>query len=187
VTDISPASPISPTSRSGPVSDRPGRQDPDQNEGLLAVVWEIDDPELPHVTIGDLGIVRSVDVDAVRNVAHIVLTPTYTGCPATEQIRDDVTAAVMEAGFEPHVEFAISPAWTTEWITDRGRERLRAAGITPPPPVAESGVTFVDAPVACPRCSSRRTRLISRFGATACKASYVCGACTEPFELFKAL
>jgi len=154
---------------------------------LDELIREIEDPELPHVTIGDLGIVRSVDVDRDRRVAHVVLTPTYTGCPATEQIRDDVTAAVVHAGFEPDVEFAISPAWTTDWITDRGRERLLAAGITPPPTVDEPGVTFVDPPTACPRCGSRRTRLISQFGATACKASYVCSACTEPFELFKAL
>jgi ring-1,2-phenylacetyl-CoA epoxidase subunit PaaD len=154
---------------------------------LDELIREIEDPELPHVTIGDLGIVRSVDVDHERRVAHVVLTPTYTGCPATEQIRDDVTAAVMHAGFEPDVEFAISPAWTTDWITDRGRERLLAAGITPPPTVTEPGVTLVDPPTACPRCGSRRTRLISQFGATACKASYVCSACTEPFELFKAL
>lgn len=152
---------------------------------LDELVREIDDPELPHVTIGDLGIVRSVDVDG--GVATVVLTPTYTGCPATEQIRDDVVAVVRGAGLEPDVHFAISPAWTTEWITERGRERLRAAGITPPPPVGEPGVTFVDPPVACPRCSSRHTRLISQFGATACKASYVCNACSEPFELFKAL
>ncbi len=156
-------------------------------EALDELVREIEDPELPHVTIGDLGIVRSVDVDRDRNVASVVLTPTYTGCPATEQIRDDVMATVVAAGFEPDIRFAISPAWTTEWITDRGRERLRAAGITPPPPVGEPGVTFVEPPVACPRCGSRRTRLISQFGATACKASYVCSACSEPFELFKAL
>lgn len=150
-------------------------------------VRDIDDPELPHVTIGDLGIVRSVEVDHDRNVATVVLTPTYTGCPATEQIRDDVVAAVTEAGFEADVHFAISPAWTTDWITDRGRERLAAAGIAPPPPVGEPGVTVVDPPVACPRCGSRRTRSISQFGGTACKASYVCDACSEPFELFKAL
>ena len=156
-------------------------------DALDELVREIDDPELPHVTIGDLGIVRSVDVDADRGVVRVVLTPTYTGCPATEQIRDDVTATITDAGFEPDVEFAISPAWTTDWITDRGRERLRSAGITPPPPVGEPGVTFVDPPVECPRCGSRRTRLISQFGATACKASYVCNACSEPFELFKAL
>lgn len=149
------------------------------------LIREIDDPELPHVTIGDLGIVRSVDV--VGDNATVVLTPTYTGCPATEQIRDDVEQAVREAGYRADVHFAISPAWTTDWITERGRERLFAAGITPPPPVTEPGTTFVDPPVACPRCSSRKTRLISRFGGTACKASYVCNACTEPFELFKAL
>ncbi|MDW3212452.1 MAG: 1,2-phenylacetyl-CoA epoxidase subunit PaaD [Ilumatobacteraceae bacterium] len=154
---------------------------------LDELVRDIDDPELPHVTIGDLGIVRSVEIDRERGTATVVLTPTYTGCPATDQIRDDVTAAVVAAGFEPDVQFAISPAWTTDWITERGRERLRAAGITPPPPVGEPGVTFVDPPVACPRCGSRRTRLISQFGATACKASYVCSSCSEPFELFKAL
>lgn len=156
-------------------------------DALDELVRDIDDPELPHVTIGDLGIVRSVAVDRERGVVTVVLTPTYTGCPATDQIRDDVTSAVVDAGFEPDVRFEISPAWTTEWITDRGRERLRAAGITPPPPVGEPGVTFVDPPVACPRCASRKTRLISQFGATACKASYVCSACAEPFELFKAL
>ena len=154
---------------------------------LDELIREIEDPELPHVTIGDLGIVRSVDVDADAGVAIVVLTPTYTGCPATEQIRDDVAAAVGHAGYTPDVRFAISPPWTTDWITERGRERLLAAGITPPPPVGEHGVTLVEPPVACPRCSSRRTRLISQFGATACKASYVCNACTEPFELFKAL
>ncbi len=148
-------------------------------------VRDIEDPELPHVTIGDLGIVRSVEV--VGTTARVVLTPTYTGCPATEQIRDDVTATVEAAGYDADVTFAISPAWTTEWITERGRQRLRAAGITPPPPVGEPGVTFVAPPVECPRCSSRRTRLISQFGATACKASYVCNVCSEPFELFKAL
>ena len=152
---------------------------------LDELVRDIDDPELPHVTIGDLGIVRSVDVDG--STATVVITPTYTGCPATELIRDEVAAAVRRAGFEPDVRFAISPAWTTDWITDRGRERLLAAGITPPPPVTEPGTTFVEPPVACPRCSSRHTKLISRFGGTACKASYVCNACSEPFELFKAL
>lgn len=152
---------------------------------LDELVREIEDPELPHVTIGDLGIVRSVTVDG--STARVRLTPTYTGCPATEQIRDDVATTVRDAGYEPDVQLVMSPAWTTDWITPRGHERLRAAGIAPPPPVTEPGVTPVDAPVACPRCDSRRTRLISQFGGTACKASYVCKACSEPFELFKAL
>jgi ring-1,2-phenylacetyl-CoA epoxidase subunit PaaD len=152
---------------------------------LSELIHDIDDPELPHVTIGDLGIVRSVEVDGDR--AHVVLTPTYTGCPATEQIRDDVEVAVRAAGYEPHVTMAMSPAWTTDWITPRGHERLRAAGIAPPPPAAAPGTVPVDLPVACPRCGSRRTRLISHFGGTACKATYVCSACAEPFEHFKAL
>ena len=148
-------------------------------------VRDIEDPELPHVTIGDLGIVRSVAVDG--DTATVLLTPTYTGCPATEQIRDDVEAAVRTAGYEPDVRLVMSPAWSTDWITPRGHERLKAAGITPPPPVDEAGATPVALPVACPRCDSRQTRLISEFGATACKASYVCNVCAEPFEAFKAL
>jgi ring-1,2-phenylacetyl-CoA epoxidase subunit PaaD len=152
---------------------------------LDELVREIEDPELPHVTIGDLGIVRSVTVEG--DTATVLLTPTYTGCPATEQIRDDVADTVRAAGFEPDVRMVMSPAWTTDWITERGHERLLAAGIAPPPPVTEPGVTPVEAPVACPRCGSRRSRLISQFGGTACKASYVCTACSEPFELFKAL
>lgn len=152
---------------------------------LDALVRDIDDPELPHVTIGDLGIVRSVEVDG--ELARVVLTPTYTGCPATEQIRDDVEAVIRAAGYEPRVAMAMSPAWTTDWITQRGRERLHAAGIAPPPPAGEPGTVAVDLPVPCPRCGSRRTRLISHFGGTACKATFVCGACAEPFEHFKAL
>ena len=151
---------------------------------LDALVREIEDPELPHVTIGDLGIVRSVAIDGAT--ATVVLTPTYTGCPATEQIRDDVASAVLRAGYAPEVTMAMSPPWTTDWISARGRRRLLDAGIAPPG-VAGSQATTVDPPVACPRCGSRRTRLVSRFGGTACKASYACNACSEPFELFKAL
>lgn len=147
---------------------------------LRDLVDGVEDPELPHVTIGDLGIVRDVRVDG--RTATIVLTPTYTGCPATEQIRDDVATAVRAAGFDPVIEVALSPAWTTDWITDRGRRRLAAAGITPP---ARPGQ--VELPPACPRCGSVRTRLVSTFGSTACKAAYRCGACAEPFEAFKAL
>ncbi len=152
---------------------------------LDELIREIEDPELPHVTLGDLGIVRSVGFDGRQVVVE--LTPTYTGCPATEQIRDDVAAAIRSAGFEADVRLVMSPAWTTDWITERGHERLLAAGIAPPPRVTEPGVTAVEAPVACPRCGSRRTRLISHFGGTACKATYVCRVCSEPFEFFKAL
>ncbi len=145
------------------------------------IVHSIEDPELPHVTIGDLGMVREVDVHGAS--VNVTLTPTYTGCPATEQIRDDVTDALRNAGFEPEVRFAMSPAWTTDWITEEGRRKLGAAGIAPPAPAG--GPVAIDAPVPCPRCSSRRTRRHSDFGATACKAPYTCEACREPFEAFK--
>lgn len=153
--------------------------------GLDVLVREVEDPELPHVTIGDLGIVRSVTIEGV--IATVELTPTYTGCPATEQIRDDVADVIVGAGFVPDVRLVLSPAWTTDWITERGRQRLRRAGIAPPSPAGDRDVAQVVPPVACPRCGSRRSRLISHFGGTACKASYVCGACQEPFEHFKAL
>lgn len=160
-----------------------------------AVVESVEDPELPHVTIGELGMVR--DVRTVDRQVHVTLTPTYTGCPATEQIRDDVGSALVAAGYEPTVEFAMSPPWSTDWISAAGRAKLRAAGIAPPHEAhelaAEGSVrspaheTRLDLPVACPRCSSRRTKRLGDFGSTACKASFVCESCREPFEHFKAL
>lgn len=152
---------------------------------LDELVRDIEDPELPHVTIGDLGIVRAVTI--AGRTATVVLTPTYTGCPATEQIREDVAAAVTRAGYTPDVRMAISPAWTTDWISERGRRRLHAAGIAPPPPAGTPAGAHVALPVSCPQCGSRRTRVVSQFGGTACKASYACTACGEPFEHFKAL
>lgn len=154
-------------------------------DALARAVADVEDPELPHVTIGDLGIVRDVHVDG--GIATVVLTPTYTGCPATEQIRVDVAAAVRTAGFEPVIEIALSPAWTTDWITDRGRARLTAAGIAPPAQDVPGASGAVALPPGCPRCGSVRTRLVSQFGSTACKAMYTCRSCLEPFEAFKVL
>ena len=148
------------------------------------LVRAVDDPELPHVTIGELGMVRSVEIEGAR--AHVRLTPTYTGCPATEQIQADVEAAVVAAGYEPAVEFVMSPPWTTDDITDEGRAKLTAAGIAPPGPAAD-GPIAIDLPVECPRCGSRRTRMTAAFGATACKSLHFCDACNEPFESFKAI
>ena len=148
------------------------------------LVHNVEDPELPYVTIGDLGMVRSVDIDGP--VVRVVLTPTYTGCPATEQIQADVEAALRSADLEAEVEFAMSPPWTTDWITETGRRKLAAAGIGPPGPSHPGSSVAVDAPVECPRCGSRQTRRLADFGATACKAPYRCQACREPFEAFKA-
>lgn len=148
------------------------------------LVGAVDDPELPHVTIGELGIVRSVEIDG-RSV-RVRLTPTYTGCPATEQIQADVEAAVVAAGFDPAVEFVMSPPWSTDDISAEGRAKLAAAGIAPPVPAAD-GPVHLDLPVPCPQCGSRRTRLTSAFGATACKSLHRCDGCRQPFESFKAI
>lgn len=149
------------------------------------IVLEVEDPELPHVTIGDLGMVRSV-TEGPGEVVEVVLTPTYTGCPATEQIRDDVLEALASAGHRARVEFAMSPAWTTDWITEEGRRKLREAGITPPAHLGGAvPVTIAPHSPGCPRCGSSNTRVVSEFGGTACKSSHVCNSCLEPFERFK--
>lgn len=154
-------------------------------DAIRDIAASVDDPELPHVTIGDLGMVRSVEHREDRIM--VTLTPTYTGCPATEEILADVRAALDAASVDADVEMVMSPAWTTDWITDEGRVKLRAAGIAPPGAAGDRPAVMLDLPVECPRCASRRTRRISDFGATACKAPYVCDACREPFETFKAL
>jgi ring-1,2-phenylacetyl-CoA epoxidase subunit PaaD len=152
---------------------------------VRTLVEDVEDPELPYVTIGDLGIVRDVVADGTS--VSVTLTPTYTGCPATEQIRDDVSAALANSGYDAEVSFVLTPAWTTDWITEVGREKLTKAGIAPPHPAGDAHETRLDLPVACPRCGSRRTKRYGDFGSTACKTNFVCGSCLEPFELFKAL
>ena len=156
------------------------------------------DPEVPAVSVRDLGIVRDVRLseEAHGDVLDVVLTPTYSGCPATEVIEADVLSAIAAAGLGPaRVTLQRAPAWTTDWITEQGRERLRAYGIAPPGAVAagaEVPLRFVPraalAPALdCPHCGSPRTERLSAFGSTACKALYRCLACREPFEHFKPL
>ena len=156
------------------------------------------DPEVPAVSVRDLGIVRDVRWvgDVPGDVLEVVLTPTYSGCPATEVIEHDVLAAIDAAGLGPaRVTLQRAPAWTTDWITDQGRERLRAYGIVPPgplPPGAEVPLRFMPRAAAapaldCPHCGSHATERLSALGSTACKALYRCLACREPFEHFKPL
>jgi ring-1,2-phenylacetyl-CoA epoxidase subunit PaaD len=146
------------------------------------------DPELPMVTIEDLGILRDVTVDD-QGRAHVTVTPTYSGCPAMETIREDIVATLELAGYQRvDVEFVLSPAWSTDDLTDEGREKLARAGIAPPGPVpAAGGPVPLTLSVRCPQCGSLDTRQSSRFGSTACKSLWVCGACREPFDHFKAL
>jgi ring-1,2-phenylacetyl-CoA epoxidase subunit PaaD len=152
-----------------------------------AAAAAIPDPELPVVTIGGLGILRDVTVDD-RGRAHVQLTPTYSGCPAMEMIRTQVIDALTAAGcLQVDVEFVLAPAWSTDQITEEARAALAAAGIAPPPARRADGIVEVALAPACPRCGSHRTRELSRFGATSCKALWRCEACHEPFEQVKEL
>ena len=139
----------------------------------------VPDPEIPVLSILDLGIVRNVTVDDKKDKVTVTLTPTYSGCPATEVIETSVVLALRERGVEEiKIERVLAPPWTTDWITDDGREKLRNYGIAPPSRQND---------VACPQCESSNTQRISEFGSTACKASWRCLDCLEPFEYFKCL
>jgi ring-1,2-phenylacetyl-CoA epoxidase subunit PaaD len=146
------------------------------------------DPELPMVTIEDLGILRDVTEDDQGRV-HVTITPTYSGCPAMETIRDDIVSGLEMAGYQHvDVEFVLSPAWSTDDLTDEGRDKLADAGIAPPGPVrATAGPVALSLSVRCPQCGSLDTRESSRFGSTSCKSIWVCRACRVPFDHFKAL
>jgi ring-1,2-phenylacetyl-CoA epoxidase subunit PaaD len=143
-----------------------------------SVLAEVSDPEIPVVSVVDLGIVR--DVEVRDDQVEVTLTPTYTGCPATLPIRQAVEAALGDRFERVRVKVSLAPAWTTEWITPDGRRRLEAFGIAPPNPVANR-------PRACPQCGSTDTEQLSEFGSTPCKALYRCRACREPFDYFKCL
>lgn len=145
------------------------------------------DPEVPAVTVADLGILRSVEMTGEQSVLAKV-TPTYSGCPAVVAIEISIDVALREAGFEPTIERVMSPPWTTDWVTDEGREKLRAYGIAPPVKASNSvRALFGDTVIACPRCASTDTTRISEFGSTACKALYKCDLCHEPFDYFKCI
>jgi ring-1,2-phenylacetyl-CoA epoxidase subunit PaaD len=153
------------------------------------VLQQVPDPEIPVISVCDLGIVR--EVRAEPGALTVVVTPTYSGCPATEVIESSIKQALEQAGAElVRVETRLSPAWTTDWIVPEAAEKLRAYGIAPPQAAAAAGVQvmrFTPPAPPCPRCGSRQTQRLSEFGSTACKALYRCEACREPFEYFKPL
>jgi ring-1,2-phenylacetyl-CoA epoxidase subunit PaaD len=150
------------------------------------IVAAVPDPELPALTIADLGILREVTVDGRTVVVDV--TPTYSGCPALAEIRADISRRLAAAGYEADVRIRLSPPWTTDWITDTGRRKLHAAGIAPPTGVTPVPLQITRRPVvAFPRCGSDETREVARFGATACRALYACTDCGEPFDYVKAI
>ena len=156
-------------------------------DDVRTVVAAVADPEIPVLTIDDLGMLRDVRVGEGGGV-EVDLTPTYSGCPATEAIVADVERALHEAGHrDVRVRIVLAPAWTTDWMSDEGRRKLAAYGIAPPGRRAASGPVALTLTVRCPQCGSPDTREVSRFGSTACKSLRVCNACLEPFDEFKAI
>lgn len=152
------------------------------------VVAAVPDPELPMITIADLGVLRDVSVDEDGHI-EVVITPTYSGCPAMDAIRSDIEQRLASNGWhDATVTLSLSPAWTTDWITTAGRVALENAGIAPPKDDASSaGPVPVPLSVRCPQCGSADTREVSRFGSTACKALWTCRVCREPFDHVKAI
>lgn len=156
----------------------------DASQRAWDIAAAVCDPEVPVLTIEDLGILRDVAVQDDHVV--VTITPTYSGCPAMGTIRDDVTLALIQAGYDDvDVQMTLSPAWTTDWMSEDGKRKLVEYGIAPPTGTRPVGPIKLQLGVRCPRCGSLDTREISRFGSTSCKALYECRACLEPFDHFK--
>jgi ring-1,2-phenylacetyl-CoA epoxidase subunit PaaD len=152
-----------------------------------ALAEAVPDPEVPVLTIGDLGVLRNVTVDETGRV-DVVLTPTYSGCPAMDTIRRDVEKSLRGNGFPSvDVRMVLSPAWTTDWMSEAGRQKLAEYGIAPPTGRRVTGPVTLTLAVRCPQCGSADTREVSRFGSTACKSLWQCRSCMEPFDHFKAI
>ncbi len=155
-----------------------------------AEIWswleDVLDPEIPVVSVIDLGIVRKV---TVRDASvEVEVAPTYSGCPATEVIEDSIVRGLQEKGVaEVSVKRVLAPPWTTDWISESGRDKLRAYGIAPPAANSSKRELLGKTTIACPRCGSQQTTMISEFGSTACKAACKCDVCLEPFEYFKCI
>lgn len=157
-------------------------------ENILSLLAQIPDPEIPVITIAELGVIRDVLFNG--DEVEIKITPTYSGCPAMKQMEDDIKSTLRKNGFEKiKITTVYSPPWTTDWLSEHAKDKLRAYGIAPPEHSTQdkswlSGKTKI---VHCPRCKSPHTKLISQFGSTACKALYQCEECLEPFDYFKCI
>ncbi|MET3206713.1 1,2-phenylacetyl-CoA epoxidase subunit PaaD [Pseudarthrobacter sp. S3] len=160
-----------------------------QQQQAWDIAATVCDPEIPVLTIEDLGILR--DVQAEGKSVRVTITPTYSGCPAMDAIRDDLKTAFAKEGYTAEVDLVLAPAWTTDWMTEAGKAKLQEYGIAPPSGMAAAGGHHgpirLQMAVKCPQCSSLNTKELTRFGSTSCKALYVCKDCLEPFDYFKVL
>jgi ring-1,2-phenylacetyl-CoA epoxidase subunit PaaD len=157
------------------------------DKDIYEALKSVSDPEIPVLSIIDLGIIRAVKKKG--NQVFIKITPTYSGCPAMDTMGTDIHQAILDIGYEPHVELVLSPAWTTDWITEEGRENLRKYGISPPlnEELDKQALLHGERVVPCPQCESTNTKMISQFGSTACKSLFKCEDCLEVFDYFKCL
>ena len=150
-------------------------------EQVYEILSKVADPEIPVLTLEDLGVIRDVEVISDQEI-NVKITLTYSGCPATDVMAGDIRAALFVAGFSKiNIVHVISPAWTTDWLSPQGREKLKKYGIAPP----VSAISLDEAIVECPQCGSKKTKIISEFGSTSCKALLQCESCLEPFDYFK--
>lgn len=160
----------------------------DMQGGIWNILKQVADPEIPVLTVVDLGVVRDVEEEGGR--VKVKITPTYSGCPAMNEIEENIRQALQAEGYQSiDIETVLSPPWTTDWMTEEGKQKLQEYGIAPPEgSSADKSVLFGEAKkVMCPHCKSRNTSMISQFGSTACKALYKCEDCREPFDYFKCL
>ncbi|MDO1499669.1 1,2-phenylacetyl-CoA epoxidase subunit PaaD [Winogradskyella maritima] len=153
-------------------------------EGILS---QVSDPEIPVLSIMDMGVVRSAVI--IDGIVKVEITPTYSGCPAMDVIGDDINKALKDAGYESEIDLILHPAWTTDWITPRGRKALEDYGIAAPLDAEADKDVLLNGKriVKCTNCGSQNTKMVSQFGSTACKAQFQCDDCQEPFDYFKCL
>lgn len=156
-------------------------------EDIWELLEDVNDPEVPVLTVVDLGVVREVN-HIENNQWQIIITPTYSGCPAMRVIEEDIVKRLNEEGIDAQVKLVLSPAWTTDWLSEEGKRKLEEYGIAPPQDEVDKSVLFGEKTVVpCPKCKSKNTKMVSQFGSTACKAHYQCNDCMEPFDYFKCL
>lgn len=160
-----------------------------ETDKITLLLESIPDPEVPVLSITDLGIIRNINIISAGKSVEIMVTPTYSGCPAMDTISANIRLTLLKNGYKDvMITKVLSPAWTTDWMTESGKQKLRAYGIAPPGKMQQNdpSVLFAEpVPIQCPQCNSYNTKLVSEFGSTACKALYQCNECKEPFDHFK--